>query len=190
MKNRICVLPRLALLTSLIIAGICGCSAKKDAPQYQPAGQAGVKEVLEQNMADADGGNTEDTGLPEESTAPEPAEPSDGIDVDLTTLSSTMIYSEVYDMMVAPDKYVGKTIKMEGLFSGYYDDVTKKNYFACIIQDATACCAQGIEFELTDEYTYPDDYPENGAAICVVGTFDLYKEGNYTYCTLRNARLI
>nr|MCR5716177.1 hypothetical protein [Lachnospiraceae bacterium] len=71
------------------------------------------------------------------------------VDVDLTTLSSTMVYSEVYNMMVSPDAYVGKTIRMSGLMSIFLDEATEKYYYACIIQDATACCAQGIEFEPT-----------------------------------------
>ena len=76
---------------------------------------------------------------------------------------------------------------MDGLFAYYRDEATGKYYFACIIQDATACCAQGIEFVLTEDYTYPDDYPEVNAEICVVGVFDTCQEGNCTYCTLRNA---
>ncbi|MCR5204543.1 MAG: hypothetical protein K6E47_05775 [Lachnospiraceae bacterium] len=111
------------------------------------------------------------------------------IDIDLTSLSSTMVYSEVYHMMVSPEDYIGKKIKMAGNLGIYHDESQNKNYYACIIQDATACCAQGIEFELTDEYTYPEDYPEDGAYLCVVGIFDTYEEGPYTYCTLRNAVL-
>ena len=34
--------------------------------------------------------------------------------VDLTALSSTMVYSEVSQMMTAPEKYVGKMVKMAG----------------------------------------------------------------------------
>ncbi len=111
------------------------------------------------------------------------------IDVDLTVLSSTMVYSEVYNMMVSPDDYKGKTVKMEGQFVPYYDESTEKYYFACFISDATACCSQGIEFILTNDYSYPEDYPQEGDTICVVGTFDTYMEGNNTYCTLRNAVL-
>ena len=47
-----------------------------------------------------------------------------------------------------------------------------------IIQDATACCAQGMEFVLTDEYSYPDDYPDEGSEITVMAVFDTYQEGN------------
>ncbi len=112
------------------------------------------------------------------------------IDVDLTVLSSTMVYAEVYNMMASPEEYIGKTVKMDGLFACYPDAETGNNYFACIVQDATACCAQGIEFILADDYTYPDDYPEVDAKICVVGVFDTYREGKYTYCTLRNAAFV
>lgn len=149
-------------------------------------------------------GNPRQSGVDENAPEPEPiseleTKPMDGsetnttssdsIDVDLTTLSSTMVYAEVYNMMVQPQDYIGKTVKMDGLFSFYHDETTGKDYFACIIQDATACCSQGIEFVLTDDYTYPEDYPEEGGEICVSGVFDTYQEGEYTYCTLRDATL-
>ena len=111
-----------------------------------------------------------------------------GIDVDLTTLSSTMVYAEVYNMMTAPKDYIGKTVKMAGNFSYFQDENTGKEYFACIVQDATACCAQGIEFELSGSHKYPDDYPKKDAMVCVIGEFDTYIEGDSSYCTLRNAR--
>ena len=93
-------------------------------------------------------------------------------------------------MMVFPEQYIGKIVKMDGLFAYYHDEATGNYYFACIIQDATACCAQGIEFVLTEDYVYPDDYPEVDEEICVVGVFDTYQEGDYTYCTLRKAKLV
>ena len=61
----------------------------------------------------------------------------EGIDVDLTALSSTMVYSEVYNMMTSPEDYIGKTVKMKGMYSVYHDESTDKYYFACIIKDAT-----------------------------------------------------
>ena len=101
-----------------------------------------------------------------------------------------MVYSEVYNMMASPEQYIGKTVKMDGLFAYYHDEASGNNYFACIIQGATACCAQGIEFVLTEDYTFPGDYPEVDAEICVVGMFDTYEENGYTYCTLREASLL
>ncbi|MCR4897150.1 MAG: hypothetical protein K5891_10285 [Lachnospiraceae bacterium] len=126
---------------------------------------------------------------PEEKTD-EALSVSEDVDIDLTILSSTMVYSEVYDMMVTPENYIGKTIRMDGYYSCYHDEGTDATYFACIIMDATACCSQGIEFELTEDYRYPEDYPEPGDTVTVQGEFDTYKEGDYTYCTLRNARFL
>ena len=79
---------------------------------------------------------------------------------------------------------------MKGAFAYYHDEESGNSYYSCIIADATACCAQGIEFVLTEDYIYPDDYPNEGGDICVVGVFDTYQEGDYTYCTLRNAKIV
>ncbi len=112
------------------------------------------------------------------------------IDVDLTKMSSTMVYSEVYNMITSPSDYLGKVIKMKGNFGFFLDESTGNRYFACVVQDATACCAQGIEFTLTDNYVYPDDYPEPETEFTVVGIFDTYEENGYYYITLRNGELI
>ena len=114
-------------------------------------------------------------------------------DVDLTSLSSTMVYSEVYDMMTSPDDYIGKKVKMEGQFAIYRATDEEGNviddsmYFACVIADATACCSQGLEFVLDGDYSFPEDYPEVGEDITVAGTFDTYTEGDYLYCHLVDA---
>lgn len=109
------------------------------------------------------------------------------VDLDLTELSSTLIYSEVYNMLITPDDYKGKIIKMKGLFNQYTDEETGKIYNAVVIPDATACCQQGLEFELSDK-TNPNF--EQGAEITVVGTFDTYSEGKFLYCYLKNAKII
>lgn len=111
----------------------------------------------------------------------------EGVDIDLSSLSSTVVYAQVYRMMYYPEEFVGKTIRMEGLYSDFLDEATGKHYYACIIQDATACCAQGVEFEPVDSYSYPDDYPSDGDTVVVEGVFDVYQEGEFNYCTLRDA---
>lgn len=111
---------------------------------------------------------------------------TEGIDIDLTLLSSTMVYSEVYNMMYLPENYVGKTVKMEGTYSFVHDDLSGMDYYACIIQDATACCAQGIEFVPNN----PGACPEEGGNVTVVGVFDTYMEGEALYCTLRDAEVL
>ena len=110
--------------------------------------------------------------------------------VDLTEMSATMVYAQVYNMMFYPDQYVGKTIKAKGLYSDYLAMDKGKHYFAIFIQDATQCCAQGIEFEPVGDYKYPEDYPTDGDEIVVEGVFDTYvdEDDGWTYSTLRNAK--
>lgn len=115
------------------------------------------------------------------------AKTAQSIDVDLTQMSSTMIYSEVQNMMLKPADYVGKTVKMQGAFS--VSEIGENRYFACIIKDATACCAQGIEFQWAGDHSYPADYPKDGSDITVTGEFTTYNEGQQQYCQLKNAEL-
>ena len=129
----------------------------------------------------------------EESEQPQAS--SNGVDVDLTVLSSTMVYSEVYNMLYNdPAHYLGKTVKARGTFSIYQlvtDGVLQPDpvAYACIIADAAACCAEGMEFVLKDNLAYPDDYPEPGAEITVIGEFQSYEENGMTRYHLVNARL-
>ena len=180
-------------ICTMLMIVFAGCGSQDNTGNRAAGSQTSVQDVLDQGMTEADSSEIEvsketepDTSVSDETVSKESA---DGIDVDLTVLSSTMVYSEVYNMMYHPEQYIGKTVKMKGMFTMFHDDVTNKNYFGCIVKDATACCAQGIEFELTGDYVYPDDYPAEGNDICVIGTFETYKEGENTYCTLRNARL-
>lgn len=109
------------------------------------------------------------------------------IDVDLTAMSSTAVYAEVYNMVTSPSDYNGKKVRMTGQFSVYEDESTGNRYFACLIADATACCSQGLEFVLSGDYTYPNDYPELGTDITVTGIFGTYDEYGNTYCQLSDA---
>ena len=107
--------------------------------------------------------------------------------MDLTELSSTVVYSEVYNMLITPDDYKGKIVKMKGQFNQYTDEKTGKIHNAVIIPDATACCQQGLEFELSDK-TNPNF--EQDTEITVVGTFDTYSDDKFSYCHLKNAKII
>ncbi len=105
--------------------------------------------------------------------------------IDLTGMSADMIYAVVYDMaMCRPEFYKDKTIKMEGLYSYYQDPNTNEEWYACIIEDARACCATGIEFIPLDNYKNPDDFPELLEPITVTGRFDYILDDTMGYITL------
>ena len=108
------------------------------------------------------------------------------IDLDLTQMSSTMVFSQVYNITMTPEDYQGKVIKMKGQFLSDLDTGTDKRYYACLILDATACCAEGLGFVPKDGYLYPEDFPEPDGEITVTGTFDYFWENEY----IINCRLI
>ena len=159
-----------------------------------------VDQVVQEQMQEADGTEkekdttteiTSDTSIAQEETDEESAyvsEPDASVDVDLTALSSTMVYSEVYNMLTVPDDYIGKTVKMSGMFVAYTNQDESQYYPAVIIADATACCSQGLEFVLEGNPSYPEGYPKLETEITVIGTFETYDEDGNTYCRLQNAK--
>ena len=184
MKQLFCL-----LLAACMMLSLCACG--KDS---EKAAGNDVSSSDEESSAP-----TEIIPTPNEPETPEgsePSQPSAGkVDVDLTVLSSTMVYSEVYNMLYNdPAHYLGKTVKARGGFSIYQlvtDGVLQPDpvSYACIISDAAACCAEGMEFVLKDDLAYPDDYPELGAEITVIGEFQSYEENGMTWYHLVNARL-
>lgn len=106
------------------------------------------------------------------------------VDVDLSVMNSTMVYAKVYDIVTNPTAYVGKTIKAKGNYYTSYYSQTQKYYNYVVIQDATACCAQGLEFECSVA-----NYPSKGAEIEIVGVFKSYEELGITYYYIQASSL-
>ena len=202
----------LILAVALYLVSLCACGDQKI--QSKSKQGSATRQVVQEQMANVTGETTvPPTAIPEQQPASdettpetsipeseqmqpaealpdyEPAQASGEPDVDLTTLSSTMVYSEVYNMMYEPDRYLGKRIKMNGRFAVYENPNTGAVYTACIIMDATACCSQGLEFVLAGEHSYPADYPEPGTEITVVGTFQTYEENGYVDYHLVDAEM-
>lgn len=107
----------------------------------------------------------------------ETVQKNSGVDYDLTEMDSDMVYVMVYQLMIDPDQYIGKTFRIAGSFRAIYSDQTQKWYSYCLVQDALACCAQGVEFVWGDgTHIYPDEYPLEDTRIVVEGTFETYQE--------------
>ncbi len=118
-----------------------------------------------------------------------PTQESQGaaVDVDLTQLSSTLVYAEVYNMASNPQDYLGKTVRMQGnLVYQVVNGQPNPDYMACLISDATACCAQGVEFVLSQP---PEEYPELGSMVTVTGVFSTYESSGMTYIRLEEASI-
>ncbi len=112
------------------------------------------------------------------------------VDIDLTQMTSDMVYASVYNITYNPDEYLGSTIRMEGQLVYSYSEETGLTYANVVIADATSCCAQGIEFQLGDgSVACPEGYPEEGSEIVVTGTLETYLEGDAQYLRAGNSTL-
>lgn len=111
------------------------------------------------------------------------------IDLDMSLMSGTVAYAQVYQMMYEPEAYLGKIIRVTGFFDAFEDRETGIVYTSCVIPDAAACCAQGLEFIWAGDHPWPEAYPEPGASLTVTGRFETYIEDNWMYLRLADAEV-
>ena len=175
MKKIICL-----LMTAALILSLAACSGNKN------GNSASSIAVDDSSKTAAETTVTTNDGTKAVSKAELPK--TEGVDVDLTKMSSTMVYSEVLNMQQHPDDYMGKIVRMKGPFN--VTELDDNRYFACVIKDAAACCSTGIEFVWAGEHSYPEDYPEVNTEITVTGTFNVYSEGNSKYLQLKDAEVV
>ncbi len=179
----------LLLVLTLVLGVFTSCSSSKK-PINGVRQTKTVDEVLEENTSD--GGSSSESGkivIGRETDAKESKRyPRDTIDIDLTKETPNMVFAIVGDMMVTPENYEGKVVKIKGYFSFFEDNGVQ--YYSCVVPDATKCCINGIEFDLGEDESYPEDYPLPEQDMTVVGVFDWYIENDYTYPVLRDAEWI
>lgn len=119
-------------------------------------------------------------GRIETTTTPAPSK----VNLDLTKMSATMIYSTIFDMLIMPEDYVERIIKVKGWFETYTNPQTGEMYYAVVVPDATACCQQGLEFVWKGNHAYPDDFPKPGQDITVTGIYKMIENDGVTYTYL------
>lgn len=152
----------------------CKAKDKIDNSGLQAAAAAKNTVASENTVVECPPGRIETT------TTPAPSK----VDLDLTKMSATMIYSTIFDMLIMPEDYVEKIIKVKGWFETYTDPQTGEMYYAVVVPDATACCQQGLEFVWKGNHTYPDDFPKPGQDITVTGIYKMIENDGVTYTYL------
>lgn len=155
---------------------LLSCKAKDntDNSGLQAATEAKNSVASENTVVECPPGRIETT------TTPDPSK----VDLDLTKMSATMIYSTIFDMLIMAEDYIEKNIKVKGWFETYVDTETGELYYAVIVPDATACCQQGLEFVWPGNHTYPDDFPKPGDDITVTGIYKLIETDGVSYTYL------
>ena len=130
------------LLTVLLLTG-CAREEPLSGSQPEPSAQSSSR-----SGPAAEEPSSQPESQPEASSDTETAE------VDLTGMSSTMVFAEVYNMMVEPESYEGKTVRMQG--------------------ELVSLPADGAEVTVTGIYTLDESLMDQGImmsylAECAVG---------------------
>lgn len=107
-------------------------------------------------------------------------------DLDLSLLSNTLVFSRLQSITAQPDDYMGQVIRLRGQCQTYYNELAGAVYHAVTVADATSCCAQGLEYVLSDENGYPDD----GTEATITGHLTSYEENGYIYFHLTDAEVM
>lgn len=145
----------LAALALTIAAALTGCT-KKQSPQ-----QAGsfIDEQTQIALEEID------KELEEKQKAMTATE---GVDFDISVMNANMVYAQVFDMMMQPEVYKDKIIKIAG---DYYRLPDNKGNMtnAVIIRDALACCQQGMEFK----WDFGEEVPAQETPVTVIGPFKI-----------------
>lgn len=120
--------------------------------------------------------------LPSQKELSQKSEPvSNKVDLDLTQMNANMIYAEVFNMLIEPENYENKNIKISGYFNIFTNENTNEKYYAIIIPDALECCQQGLELVWLGEHSL-DEYPSQGEKITIVGRYTIRElENGITY---------
>ena len=105
-------------------------------------------------------------------------DPSD-IDVDITENMYVTYINEIY---INTEDYIGKILRIEGMFQAYKDENTKKTYYY-VYRTGPGCC--GNDGSMCGfEFSWDGDMPKDNDWIEVVGKLRSYEEDGYTYLTL------
>lgn len=156
---------KLIILISLAIGLVSGCSKKNYADSNN---QNNEQEIIFETNSDAEIQETKEDEIVTFIPANPLTEVPKKIDLDFTKMNYNMASSVMFEMMIEPEKYIDKTIKINGQFeTSIYEE---NRYFAIINWDLTGCCPTGLNFIPPDSMIYPYSFPSNSSNITVIGT--------------------
>ena len=96
--------------------------------------------------------------------------------MDFTKMSDTMIAAEMSNMRSRPNDYVGKIIKLSGEYNARFISELDGYAHFIVYYEGDACCPpEEIEFRLSDENAFSDDFLEDGVMIELEGVFESYR---------------
>jgi uncharacterized membrane protein YcgQ (UPF0703/DUF1980 family) len=163
MKRRIHMKKAIAFLSifALMLTGLAGCGNSSDTSAAQSSVQ----------VASAGAANI---------SAVQPA--------DIFEIKEKMFIAQTNDIYNNTEDYLGKTLKYEGIFTGYTIPETGITYYS-VIRYGPGCCGSDGNCGFEVEWTDGREYPNENDWVEAVGVLETYDEDGYTYLRLNLSSL-
>lgn len=168
------------LFSVLLSLLLWGCSSVKEEPDPK---ESTFKEA-EQNKKESQAALLSSFNQEGEFRALIPrSKGQEGIDFDLTMLNQNMVFAQIYSMIMSPEEYTGKTVKLKGslIYAKEFDEngniISDKEVLICVVSDEAACCAVGVEFIPKDEEAFRGASFEEWEEITITGVCDIVSDG-------------
>ena len=150
----------IALCLALVLTG---CAVKNVTPQETPTPQANDTPLASTDALGVSAQAVPDSGVVE--------------------VTEDMFVTFVNEIYTNSEDYLGRTIRLQGMFASAYDEPSGSTY-SYVYRVGPGCCANdgsmcGFEFSWDGEMPKTDEWIE------VTGTLDEYEQDGLTYLTLR-----
>jgi Predicted membrane protein len=104
----------------------------------------------------------------------------------IVELKEEYFLAQLEDIYMNKERYLGKTIKIAGLFRNYYWEDLDSEFFT-VYRNSPGCC--GNDGQALLEVIWPDgidtSYPEDGVWVEAVGVLEEYQEDQSFYLRLQ-----
>lgn len=177
----------LAFALAFALAGCSGGTAAPEGGEAAPAEPAATAEAAAEQEASGGVADSDVVEVTDEAANTEVVEHVD--EVDLTAMSSTMMFAEVVQMTRQPQMYDGATVTMRGgLMIFAIDEATGVGSYSCYVEDATKCCQRGIGFTI-DEPLEDTSILVEGTEVIIRGTFEIYEVDGRHFVRISNCEI-
>lgn len=130
---------------------------------------------------------TDDASLPQSNTLSSPTPNSTKQDNDVINITEKMYVTYINEIYTNTKDYIGKTIKIEGMFTSENSEQTGKTYHY-VYRTGPGCC--GNDGSMCGfEFTFNGNMPKKNDWICVEGILGTYEENGNNYLSL-NAKSV
>ena len=105
---------------------------------------------------------------------------------DVLEIPERLFVAQINDIYLNAPDYLGRTLKYEGIFASYREELTGANYYY-VIRYGPGCC--GTDANVGFEIQWAGDIPQPGDWVEVVGTLCEYERDGWVYLYLEATSL-